>query len=332
MGDATRPIVVYFSRYQDKDSAGKFSRFVESYKLHPAGLEHDLIIIRKGFGEHELEWKSWSSLLNGITYECRSFPDEHYTFGYMRLVIEEHPERYILFLLSSCEILVDNWLSLFMKHAGIKKVLGCGGTYSSLNAVFLDKRRITCSPFSISVLRNNFCRKCCPHGITTTNIKSLINRFKFNIKLRLRRFGVISKHERFCRANFYPFPNPYLHTAKFMIPPHFLDNISHWPEVSSISSKNTEFLFESGKQSLTNQAIRAGYEVLVIGADGVAYPIDKWKESKTFFSYNQENTVIGDHYNRCYEAASNKIKKNMELLSYGADKLDVKIFMQRFKQ
>ncbi|MDR2408909.1 MAG: hypothetical protein LBE13_12470 [Bacteroidales bacterium] len=328
------PIVVYLCRYQDKDSAGKFSRFVESYKKHPAGCDHLLIIIRKGFEKHESEWDKWTIPLYGISFKVRTYPDEHYTFGYLRLVMEDYPDQYILFCMATCEILVDNWLNLFMQHAQSNRILGCCGSYESANSNnSFDKKmrklnQIRCSRFSALVKHNVFCLKMCPY-LTNT---SFLLRIKYKIKRNL--YWLLQKKlnwEKFCLSNFYPFPNPALRTATFMVPPQLLKTIYYWPDIVSITSKNVEFLFESGKYSLSIQALIAGYELFVIGADGKAYPIEEWRNSKTFRSHQQENLIIADHHNRCYDAASDKVKKRLEEKSYGQGNVDLTSFWERIR-
>ncbi|MDR2410737.1 MAG: hypothetical protein LBE13_21865 [Bacteroidales bacterium] len=93
-----------------------------------------------------------------------------------------------------------------------------------------------------------------------------------------------------------------------MVPPRLLESIYYWPDAASILSKADEFLFESGKYSLSIQALIRCYELLVVGADGKAYSMEKWRNAKTYRSYNQENLVIADHHHRCYEAASAVMK------------------------
>jgi hypothetical protein len=144
------PIVVYVSRFQDKDSAGRFSRFVESYKKHPAGCEHELMIIKKGFQEHEHIWDEWIKQLGGISIKIYEYPDAHYVFGYLRIIMEEYPDRYILSFMSSTTILVDNWLDLFMRHAEPKRILGHGGGFVSLaGPSFLSRYKLTALYFRL---------------------------------------------------------------------------------------------------------------------------------------------------------------------------------------
>jgi hypothetical protein len=328
-----KPIVVYVCRCQDRYSFEKFSRFVESYKKHPSGIEHHLIIIRKGFDEYEYEWAKWVLLLEGISFELRTYPDEHYVFGYHRLVMEDHPDQYILFCVASCEILVDNWLALFMRHARNNRILSHGGSFESMysdvsNRIKYKWNHIRGKKICFSSTSKDYCLTRCPYYRNETTFFSSI---KCSLKELLRfLFGVRGKWEIFCSSNnFYPFPNPSLRTSALMVPPQLLKSIYYWPDVMSLSNKNQEFLFESGKYSLSIQALIAGYELLVVGADGKAYPMSEWRDSKTYRSFNQENLVIADHHTRCYEVASLTGKRTFEETVYGKGNVDLAPFFEQ---
>jgi hypothetical protein len=318
------PIVVYLCRYQDSYSADKFAAFINSYITHPAGCEHRLIIIRKGFELHETEWNRWVAPLKDIPFELRSYPDEYFVFGYFRFVLEDYPDCYVLFLNATSEILVDDWLLLYMKHAKENRVLGSGGTYSGLNSNHVKKKR--CCRFSKHVKANQVCQTQCPYAVFNVNYyKYMLKRYVFSL------IGKESIWDEFCNTNFYPYPCPMLRTNAFMVPPQFLKKIHFWPDKLLTQSKHVEFLFESGKYSLTIQAIIAGYEIFVCGANGFAYSITEWRESKTFRSYNQDNALIADHHVRCYDAASPRMKKHFEVVSYGKDKINLDAFYDLIK-
>jgi hypothetical protein len=57
MSERNKVNVIYVCRKTDKDYPRRFSRFIDSYLPHPAGYEHSLIIIRKGFAENDPDWE-----------------------------------------------------------------------------------------------------------------------------------------------------------------------------------------------------------------------------------------------------------------------------------
>jgi hypothetical protein len=305
-------IVVYVIRKQDENSAMRFSRFVTSYKKHPAGFEHKLIIIRKGFQDCEDEWQQWITQLEGIPFELRSYPDRHYFFGYIRLVMEDYPDQYILSCASTTEILVDNWLYLFMKHAKLNRILSHCGCFQSLAG----------SEMSHS------------NKDRWENIISKIGRFvsfDYSIKQVLFNRRNVNKLKSYASDLYYPFPNPYLRTSVFMVPPRLLSAI-YWPTVDSIQTKYDDYLFESSKYGLSAQALYRDYNLLVVGRDGEAYNIPEWKDSGTFRSKDQYNLVIGDHHTSDFYFASSSQKKMFEDLTYGKGNIDLDSFLSQIKR
>ena len=298
------PIILYFSRYQDvgrydgEDSAGRFARFVNSYKRHPAGHEHELFIIKKGYQEHENIWNDWTRQLDGIPFQTREYPDKYFTSGYIRNLMEEFPDRYILVCVATSEILVDNWLDLFMKHASPNRILGSMGSHWD--------------------------------PIETTDVPPLTLRNIIRSSHATRRkwwsllWGHGLRHPFKNTDNFYPGNVPHLRTTTFMLPPRILERIFYWPRCENNLSKNDDILMEFGKFSLTAQALLAGLEPLVVGADGRSYTIKEWPESKTFFVSDQENLIVGDHFSRQYEGFPIEGKKKMteKMLGYGKESVD----------
>jgi hypothetical protein len=322
------PVVVYLCRYQDIDSFGKIKRFKESYLKHSAGFEHKLIIIRKGFENHEQEWEQ---LMNReiISYECRSYPDADHTLGYYRKILEDYSDRYVLFCTASCELLVDNWLLLFMKHASPNRLMAHCGSYASTQDVILHNKSVSikCKPSFYK--SNNFCTNYCPYKKANVSILTKITR-----KVKNKFFSILrdrTEYGKHCIENFYSFPNPFLRTSAFMVPPNLLQRIRYWPDISVVTNKSDAQLHESGKDSLSIQALKAGYELLVVGADGIAYPMEQWKESRTM-SYNQENLIIGDHMNKCYSYASPEMRRRFDVMNYGEGEVDLSAFMSKISQ
>jgi len=291
MDSQNKPIVVYVCRLQDTDSSGKFARFFDSYKQHPPGHDHDLVVIKKGFQNDEKDWKQWTAQMTGIPFELRAYPDKNYVFGYIRQLMEEYPDKYILVLNASSEILVDDWLSRYMIHAAPGRLLGAMGAYTSLAAPpFTWYNLLRSSGRNRSIWRQSLLRRLTGCQGNTDVDKSL----------------------------FHPFPNPGLRTTGFMIPPGILNSIWYWPRAEEIHSKLIEHLFESGKYGLTVQSLAAGYEVLVVAADGQAWPIDRWRESETFRHKEQKNLIIGDHLSKKYRNASPKVKVKLEKMTFGS--------------
>jgi hypothetical protein len=116
------------------------------------------------------------------------------------------------------------------------------------------------------------------------------------------------------RRQFPPFPNAHLRTNGFMIDRELLLGLS-WP---ALDSKLSTWAFESGRHSLARQVWSRGLEVVVVGADGVAYPRERWRASATFRSGGQRNLLIADNRTRQYEEADPAMRRHLEEMAWGA--------------
>lgn len=115
------------------------------------------------------------------------------------------------------------------------------------------------------------------------------------------------------RRVFPAFPNPHLRTNGFVVARQLLLDLE-WP---TLDSKLAALMFESGSSSLSRQVWDRGLEVRVVGADGLAYPQERWRESATFRSGGQRNLLIADNRTRQYEEADSGLRRRLELMSWG---------------
>ncbi|MGB2953028.1 MAG: hypothetical protein WBB74_06520 [Gaiellaceae bacterium] len=117
------------------------------------------------------------------------------------------------------------------------------------------------------------------------------------------------------RSRLVPFPNPHIRTNAFMIPRELLLGLE-WGE---IREKAAAWQFETGRQSMTRQVWRRGLEALVVARDGEAYPEERWYESRTFRSGDQENVLVADNRTREYAEADEATRRWLAELAWGPD-------------
>jgi hypothetical protein len=99
--------------------------------------------------------------------------------------------------------------------------------------------------------------------------------------------------------NFPPFPNPHIRTNAFMGARATLLRLRLGP----MRTKFSAYKFESGIDSMTNQMLRLGLRVLVVGRDGEGYPPERWPASNTFWQSRQENLLVGDNQTEAFLAS-----------------------------
>lgn len=170
------------------NGVGPLQRFLESYRLHPAGIEHDLLFILKGFDDKTIP-DDYRLLLNEyphhvIWLEDRGFDIVPYTFAAQIL-----EQRYLCFFNSFSIILGDDWLVKLYRQVTVAGV-GIAGASGSWESIYTN------------------CR--------TEQLERVVPLGK-----RVARFYDLWVRKRL----FHPFPNPHLRTNGFIISRELLNRI-----------------------------------------------------------------------------------------------------------
>jgi hypothetical protein len=115
------------------------------------------------------------------------------------------------------------------------------------------------------------------------------------------------------RPGHEPFPNPHLRTNAFALERELLLSLD-WPTgLTRLESVR----LEGGSGSLTRQVRERGLETLVVGRDGIGYPPERWMQSATFRSGDQENLLIGDNRTRHYQEGGRLTRYGLAWLAWG---------------
>lgn len=99
------------------------------------------------------------------------------------------------------------------------------------------------------------------------------------------------------RPWFPPFPNPHLRTNAFIISRVLMEKI--WPRY--LVTKWQAYLFESGRRSLTERALKVGVDARMVSE----------------FRLDHSRLLISDNRTREYDAASDAEKARLRKLSWG---------------
>ncbi len=122
------------------------------------------------------------------------------------------------------------------------------------------------------------------------------------------------------RRRLVPFPNPHIRTNAFMISRELMLGL----ECGDMRKKAAAWQLETGPQSMTRQVGQRGLEALVVGNDGEAYPRERWNESQTFRSGNQENLLVADNRTLEYAEADEATRLWLAELAWGRNAVDAR--------
>ena len=97
-----------------------YEQFMASYREHPAGVDHTLLVALKGEGAEP----------SGV--QTLRVPDDCLDLGTYIWIARNFKAKRYLFMNTSCEILVDGWLEKLNSHLGEKVgIVGATGSYGS---------------------------------------------------------------------------------------------------------------------------------------------------------------------------------------------------------
>ena len=261
--------------------------FFTAYKTYPAGCEHDLIVICKGWYDAE-ERRRLFKMAYDIGAEIVSMPDQGLDFGAYMRIAPSLPHDWVCFLSTNSRPLVKDWLKkMFIVAQGSEDIglVGPTGSLGSIAGIYVPR-------ISFSGLGSVIQYLVLPLRVA----KSLL---LYIIKLR----------------DFKSFPNPHIRSSSFMVKTCLFKAFS---SVRSIpNSKYGAYILESGRRGLSRYILRQGYSIRVVGADGISYEYPQWHESCTFRSGSQSNLLIADRQTDVYKSSDSKARLIVEEVTWG---------------
>jgi hypothetical protein len=305
-------------------------RFLESYREHDAGVEHDLLLILKGFDSVK-ELKSVIDDLYDNKLLYIRLNDKGFDIGPYIDAVKAFNYKHFCFINSFSTILCDNWLNYMYRYileekVGLVGATGSWGSPHSHEMLFMGKEsryrdfidlnyagepdyRLPEGgawdppPFAVA---HPFLWKLAPRRL----IGKVIRRLGRSVSWRPRQGPVIDVHQSHLN-DFNPFPSYHVRTNSFLVSGELFRKLPR----HKFLTKYDAYRFESGKNSLTNRVLAMGHDVLVIGRDGRAYAREEWPESTTFWQRDQSNLIVADSQTNAYFYGSTKKR---EFLSHFA--------------
>lgn len=262
-----------------KNGINPFINFLDSYKKYRGGIDHDLLLVFKGF-DGENSTSEHRQLLKEISYKTLYMNDFGFDISAYFLAANNFNNKYFCFLNSFSTVLDNKWLLKLYSHV-IKQnigLVGATGTYESqyTNLLMAHKH----------------------DELSNGNIRHRLNVFIDQMKF---------KHY------FDPFPNYHLRTNGFMISRDVISKIHY----KTLQNKMDAHRFESGKKSLTKQILQMKLNILVVGKNGVGYTMEDWCRSDTFRQGEQNNLLIADNQTNAYLHADPELKDLLSHLAWG---------------
>lgn len=248
-----------------------FREFLDSYRAHPAGIDHELVVALKGFAREE-DAASFVAELGDIPHRLMFVPDRGFDIGSYFHVAAAADAAHYCFCNSRTVIAADGYLAKLFAALAIDGVGAVSATasYQSL----------------------------ADHYLRATHRNRLL-RPLWKLKGMLQRLNAF---------RFYPgFPNPHLRTNALMIARTTLERI----RVREIRTKADAMHFESGWMSLSRQIQAMGLEVRLADARGRSLPVSDWEGADVFWQRDQADLLVSDNQTALYAAGSEERRREL---------------------
>lgn len=327
-----RPLVgvIYLARCADGLAA--FERFADGYRKHPAGHDHELIVLYKGFYGAETLGGA-RAVFHDMPHTGIELDDEYYDIGSYLEATRRVSHPYLMFFNTHTEISAPNWLKHPLTHMlreGVG-IVGAMGSYESLQNSFslIQKVIWLCAakriPYDSKIhdyydfLIDLHCKDWAA-GQTLSQpgprhrAANYVSSRMLDAGFRLRWWILTQPGKVFDKyAEFPPFPNPHIRSNGFLTERKHMLRF----EPFEIREKLDACIFESGSNSLTSQLRREGFSAMVVGRDGGGWDVPRWPESRTFRLQDQSNLLISDNQSRQFDKMSAAARLTHEQITWG---------------
>lgn len=312
--------VVYLYRFAEGEMPVR--TFLASYGAHPAGIDHDLHVIFKGFPDRN-SLAAARVLFAGLSINPIELNDSGFDIGSYFAAAKVVTNRRLIFFNTFTELLADDWLLKFDKALSLPEVglVGATGSWQSHRSLYEAdiKRSIELLLYRIKhpleyfkdsriEAKNVKVREKAQGRDVAPEIQGTQERRKiFQACRTLYNLLRIDRHIRY-RYDYTRYPNPHIRTNAFMIErDRFLAL-----EALSFRTKFGAYRFESGRRSLTRQIMEQNLKPIVVDQRGKIYNISEWKSSSTFWIDEQTNLIAADNQTRNYEKGSPELRARLE--------------------
>jgi hypothetical protein len=283
-----------------------FRRFLNSYRAYSPGIDHDLVLLFKGFCSKP-QMDPHLELAADFSPTVTAVDDRGFDLAAYFTTAQALSYDRLCFLNSFSVILADGWLhklasALDQTNVGLA---GASGSWASQR---------TYLRFDLG-LGGSYTEFLPPRAVTHRRLYELDRASRapdtkcggFIQKLSTARDAT----RRYAMMD--PFPARHVRTNAFAVDREKLLRV----KIGRQRNKMDAYLLESGRKSLTRQIEAMGLCAVVVGRDGCYYEDERWPESSTLWQGNQENLLVADNQTEAYRHGDLELRTILSSFAWG---------------
>jgi hypothetical protein len=299
--------VVYLYRFAEGKLPAR--AFIDSYRAHPAGVDHDLHVVFKGFPDARA-LASARTLFAGLPINPIELEDAGFDVGSYFAAAKIVSNRRLIFFNTFSELLAGDWLKKFDNALSLPDVglVGATASWQSLSSYYEVLIRLVLHEV-VRLLSGRAEGAGGPESIQDVQGDQFADEQR-NVPPRGRGIYLLLRLDKYLHYlhEYGRYPNPHIRSNAFMIERDRFLSLG----ASSFSRKSSAYKFESGRRSMTKQIVAQNLKPLVIDRDGKVYSIPEWKSSSTFWIDRQANLIAADNRTRQYATGGAERRRRLE--------------------
>lgn len=268
-----------------------FEAFLASYERRPAGLEHDLVLLFKGFDGDDTELDPYLERAAIARPRRVEVPDDGFDLtAYIAAASALEHER-LCFLNSFSEILVPGWLGLLDAALTSDRAAGAAGatgSWASHLSYGLYQAGLPGGPYAAAFESRRAARHAM-HALSGSTLASAPADWLYNVVMTARHSVGMQR-----------FPAYHLRTNAFLIDRALLRSL----RTGRARTKWATYHLESGRRSITSQLIARGRAPVVVDRAGAARRPADWHAGEVFWQTEQQDLLVADNQTCRYAAAT----------------------------
>lgn len=269
--------------------------FMDSYRRHPAGAEHDLVILLNGVAPADGADPARDALLgelHGVPHRLIELERPLLDLAAYAQAAARLQHEHLCLLNSHSRLLCEGWLASLQAalHLPGVALAGATGSWTSMRSYALRQLGLPSAYRRVWPDRGRVFREFHELHAERTGApppRGALARVHTALALADMTIG------------FPSFPAPHIRTNAFLVPRRLLLGAFG----GRLRRKVDAHRLESGRRSLTALARLAGGRPLVVDRAGRAFEVAEWPDSETFWQADQAGLIVADNQTDTYRRA-----------------------------